>query len=104
MPESPPLAAFVQASLTNGPYIMDAARRAAVLKAIVESCEYRAWALLAGHVRTAHVHVVVDAHAVPEFAMNTFKSYATRILRGSGLETRDRRIWARHGSTRYLWT
>ena len=36
--------------------------------------------------------------------MNAFKSYATRELKHLGLITaEDKKIWVRHGSTRYLW-
>ena len=48
------------------PYNMDQKRRDAVLAAILERCKDREWSLLAGHVRTNHVHVVVEADARPE--------------------------------------
>jgi hypothetical protein len=32
------------------------------------------------------------------------KAYSSRALNDSKLDTPDRRRWARHGSTRYLWT
>lgn len=35
--------------------------------------------------------------------MNDFKAYASRRLSEAGLDGRDRKRWARHGSTRYLW-
>src|SRR2546426_5533490 len=34
--------------------------------------------------------------------MNDFKAYATRKLRERGLVDDQRRVWTRHGSTRYL--
>jgi hypothetical protein len=49
------------------------------------------------------VHVIVDADASPERIMNEFKSYASRELNRMGSETADRKRWARHGSTRWLW-
>ncbi|HWR51210.1 MAG TPA: hypothetical protein VN428_08895 [Bryobacteraceae bacterium] len=36
--------------------------------------------------------------------MTTLKGYASRALTAAGFESADRRRWARHGSTRYLWT
>jgi hypothetical protein len=59
--------------------------------------------MLAAHVRTRHAHVVVQAEASPEMVMTTCKSYASRALNQLGLDGEDRRRWARHGSTRYLW-
>jgi len=91
-------------SMDQPRYEMDEVRRAAVLEAIAETCRYRGWALLAAHVRTTHVHVVVDAEAVPEQVMNSLKSYASRFLNRAGIDGDNRRRWARHGSTRYLWT
>jgi hypothetical protein len=56
--------------------------------------------LLAAHVRTKHVHVVVAGDEKPEKILNDFKAYATRALPGAGA---NRRRWTRHGSTRWLW-
>ena len=97
MPESKPLAEFMRGSLKQEPYSMDQRRRSVVLSAIVETCRYRRWTLLAAHVRRTHVHVVVNPEASPERVMNDLKSYASRALHQQG-------IWARHGSTKYLWT
>lgn len=36
--------------------------------------------------------------------MNSFKADATRRLREYGLVEPTQQVWARHGSTRYLWT
>ncbi|MBC8167540.1 MAG: transposase, partial [Bryobacteraceae bacterium] len=62
------------------------------------------WTLLAAHVRTNHVHVVVAAHRSAEQVMNAFKAYASRALNGMAPDEAERKRWARHGSTRHLWT
>ena len=46
------------------PYGLDAMRRDAVLEAIQQVCAHRGWCLLAAHVRTTHVHTVVEAEAL----------------------------------------
>ena len=84
-------------------YRMDERRRQAVLAAILERCSDRHWDLLAAHVRTNHVHLVVEAEARPERIMNDLKSYASRWLNRLGLDGPARKRWARHGSTRWLW-
>jgi REP element-mobilizing transposase RayT len=84
-------------------YVMDRVRREAVLAAVVERCLDNHWSLLAAHVRTNHVHIVVDAEVQPERIMNDLKSYASRCLNRSGLDDPARKRWARHGSTRWLW-
>ena len=85
------------------PYSMDRSRREAVLAAMVERCSDHHWSLLAAHVRTNHVHMVVEAEVGPERIMNDLKSYASQCLNRLGLDEPARKRWARHGSTRWLW-
>jgi len=84
-------------------YGMDRIRREAVLAGLVERCSNRRWILLAAHVRTNHVHIVVEADARPERIMNDLKSYVSRCLNRLRLDEPNRKRWARHGSTRWLW-
>ncbi len=88
---------------TQPEYILDAERRAIVLATVQEVTNYRKWTLLAVHVRSNHVHLVVSAKPPPERVMNDIKSYASRALNRAGLDTPNRIRWTRHGSTRYLW-
>jgi REP element-mobilizing transposase RayT len=83
-------------------YALDQTRREAVLLALAERSRNRGWNLLAAHVRTNHVHVVIAADVAPERIMNDLKSYASRYLNRLGIDTPDRKRWARHGSTRWL--
>jgi REP element-mobilizing transposase RayT len=89
--------------MNQAPYWLDIDRRATVLAALHEVCLHRKWNLLAAHVRTNHVHVVVEAEARPEMVMHAFKAYASRGLNRLGIDDADRKWWARHGSTRWLW-
>jgi REP element-mobilizing transposase RayT len=84
------------------PYLLDEPARIEVLQAIQEVCVHRGWNLLAAHVRTNHVHVVVESEAKPEKVMNDFKSYASRALNLVDTD-KTRRRWAHHGSARWLW-
>ncbi|MEX0784178.1 MAG: transposase [Dehalococcoidia bacterium] len=65
---------------------------------------FRDWELMALNVRTNHVHAVVDANATPERVMNDYKVWATKRLRTERITAPKRPIWARHGSTIWLWT
>jgi len=85
-------------------YSLDAGRRVAVLDAVREVCLHRDWSLLAAQVRTNHVHLVVRSDVRPEQVMNAFKSYASRRLNRLSMDEPDQKRWARHGSTRWLWT
>ena len=85
------------------PYHLDQIRRDAVLQAIQEVCGHRGWTLLAAHVRSNHVHAVVETETRPERIMSDFKAYASRRLNWMKLDQPNRKRWARHGSTRWLW-
>lgn len=85
------------------PYLMDEVSRGAVLLALRGHCVHRGWGLLACHVRSNHVHAVVEAEVRPEKIMSEFEAYASRALNGLGVDEPGRKRWARHGSTRWLW-
>ena len=95
--------AFEREQMGQAPYRLGRDQRIAVLKAAREVCLHRQWLLLAAHVRTNHVHAVVEADVQPERIMNALKSYASRALNSLGCDPVNRKRWARHGSTRWLW-
>jgi REP element-mobilizing transposase RayT len=70
---------------------------------LLERCTQSNCGLIAAHVRTNQVQIVVAAEARPERLMNDLKSYASRCLNQAGLDQPARKRWARHGSTRWLW-
>lgn len=99
----PVRAAAEKERMEQAPYDLDQIRRDAVLGAIQEVCAHRGWSLLAAHVRSNHVHTVVEAEVSPERIMSDFKTYASRRLNRMSLDEPNRKRWARHGSTRWLW-
>ena len=99
----PQRASTQRKAMAQEPYFLDRDAQAAVLEALRGVCAHRHWGLLAAHVRSNHVHVIVDAEVQPEDIMNDFKSYASRELNRLGRDGSGRRRWARHGSTRWLW-
>ena len=74
-----------------------------MLAALVERCSDRKWDLMGAHVRTDHVHLVIEAETQPERILNDLKSFASRRLNELCLDGPNRKRWARHGSTRWLW-
>ena len=78
--------------MDQAPYNLDEIRRDVVMEAIWEV-----------HARSNHVHTVVDAEIPPERIMSDFKAYASRRLNRLRLDELNRKRWARHGSTRWLW-
>lgn len=89
--------------MNQPPYTLNQVRRDVVLEAIREVCAHRGWSLLAAHVRSNHVHIIVEAEIPPERVINDCKSYASRRLTRIKLDEPSRKRWARHGSTRWLW-
>ena len=73
--------AWEEQRMDQPPYDLDRIRRGAVLEAIQDVCAHRGWSLLAAHVRSNHVHTVVEAEIPPERVMNDFKAYASRRLK-----------------------
>ena len=87
-------AAFELQRMDQAAYQMDRVRRDAVLEAIQGVCAHRGWNLLAAHVRSNHVHTVVEAEVPPERITNDFKAYASRPLNRMRLEEPGRKRWA----------
>ena len=103
MGADPRRAAAERQRMDQAPCLLDRNSRTAVLDALQDVCLHRGWSLLAAHVRTNHVHAVVEAEVPPEKVMNDFKSYASRALNRLERDGSSRKRWARHGSTRWLW-
>ena len=102
-PPNPAREEFERGRMNQSEYILDAERRKVVLGSCRQVCEFRGWWLFVAHVRSNHVHLVVQASDHPQRVMNDLKSYSSRALTKAGFEGMERRRWARHGSTRYLW-
>jgi REP element-mobilizing transposase RayT len=89
--------------LKQPPVKLTAARRAAILAAVKETCEIRKWDLWASNIRSNHVHTVVSANCKPEPILNALKANATRKMREAGCWSSERSPWVYRGSKRYLW-
>jgi hypothetical protein len=84
-------------------YVMSAGERHTVCRAIVALAAERGWLLLAAHVRSTHVHVVIHAERDAGRVMSDLKARASRDLNTAGFENAKRQRWTRHGSTRHLF-
>lgn len=92
-----------ESALAHTPTTLGTRQRAVVDEAIRGVCLHRDWELHALNVRRDHTHVVVSGQCRPEKMMTSFKAWSTRRLREAGLVLNERKVWSRHGSTRYLW-
>ncbi|MFO0857520.1 MAG: hypothetical protein U0640_09225 [Phycisphaerales bacterium] len=86
------------------PFVLSEDMRPIVKKSIEDHAAIRKWLIWALNVRTTHVHLVVDCTGThtPELALQQFKTWGTRRLIAAGLAKSHTRVWADHGSTRYL--
>ncbi len=93
------LARHSQAHMVHAPYMLKGRSACRVLEAMREVCVIRDWQLFAVHVRSTHVHCVVNGPVHPNRAVAEFKAYASRAL---NVTEGYRKRWAREGSTRRL--
>ncbi len=87
--------------LAEPPLLLAREDRELVLHAIVDGAEQRGWQLHCAHVRTNHVHVVIQPETSAERALAYLKARATFALKARHVSRQ--RFWVKHGSTRYLW-
>lgn len=92
------LVAFDRRSMTSAEASLDPNEALIVLRAILETCSFRDWTLLAAQVRSTHAHLVVDGIMEVSSAIRDFKAYASRALNQAGA----RRRWSRGGNARLL--
>ena len=103
LPPKPSRVLAQQERMNQEARTLDREERDWVLDSIRNVCAQRGWVLWAVHVRSTHTHLVVAAPDPPEKVLNDVKAYASRTLNRANRDGADRRRWARHGSTRYLW-
>ena len=105
IPRTPALECSEESRLNPASFRLTEPARRVVEAVVGEVCRRRSWTLHAVNPRSNHVHVVVTApRCAPERVLNSLKSWCTRGFFDHGLIERGRKVWARHGSTIYLWT
>src|SRR5579883_894267 len=101
IPPNPGLEAYRRELMEQEPFLLNAEQRAVVRDAMVEVCSFRGWELFALHIRSNHVHGVVEAAVEGSRIVNPWKACGTRALRRAGLVAAEREIWA-HGASVHL--
>ena len=84
-------------------FVLDQPRRCVVLATLQEVSRHRGWRMLATHVRSNHIHIVVEGSADPDKMLDDYKAYSTRRLKEAGFDPNRRKRWTEGGSTRFLW-
>jgi hypothetical protein len=88
---NPGLMAAELLQMDQPPYEMDEPRRQGAMEGIVARCARHEWRLIALHVRSNHVHIIVGAEEKPEFVMTQLKSAASRRLNVLGFDHQARK-------------
>jgi len=102
-PARPALEQASRDAMKSTPVTFNQDARRVVLGSFIEVAEFRGWRLWAAHVRTEHVHIVIEAAADEDKVLRDLKARATRLLREAELVSPDQPVWVHHGSTRKLW-
>src|SRR5579862_3777576 len=63
--------------MTHAEAKLDLGQSSVVLRALLETCTFRDWTLLAAHVRSTHAHLVVRGIVEVSGAIRDFKAYAS---------------------------
>ncbi len=84
-------------------FLLNESQRKTVLKSIVYACKHYHWHLIAAHVRSNHIHFLLNAEKDPDFIAIKVKAFATRFLKKSHPEIPIQKYWTRGQSTRYVW-
>ena len=84
-------------------FLMNVHERQTVLQSIIDTCQCSSWYLHAAHVRTNHVHIVMQAQKDPGQVAVSLKAYATRYLKKSNPELNREQYWARGSSEGHLF-
>ena len=83
--------------------ILNELQRETVLKSIIHASNHYHWRLYAAHVRTNHIHILINAMEKPDRVTTKIKSFATRFLKTHHPEIPIQKLWARGKSARYVW-
>ena len=97
----PKLQSYKSALMRYPEVNFDKLQRKIVLDTIIQHCRFKSWKIFALHVRSNHVHILVNAGTGPEKVMNQLKSWSTRKLRQAGYNFE--KTWTRHGSTVFVF-
>ncbi|MHA1129057.1 MAG: hypothetical protein ACTSRN_08935, partial [Alphaproteobacteria bacterium] len=102
LPENARFYRHEQEKLKNFPVLLDGGQRQIVRDTIVKHCDIRKWRLYALHVRSNHVHTVVQSDKLIDQVSNELKGWPKRVLRENGFN--PPKVWTGGSSKVYLFT
>ena len=90
LPSDPAMEQQARQTAKQPPYVLGDIERELVCQAVVTLSAERGWNLLAAHVRSNHVHVVIQADRDPGRLMSDLKARASRDLTRANCGAADR--------------
>ena len=91
-------------SMSESEFVLNEMQRNTVLNSVIQTCRYNNWRLFAAHIRSNHVHIVLQSTVAKENTTGKLKIYATKDLKKYHAELSWRKIfWSRHGSMKNIW-
>jgi REP element-mobilizing transposase RayT len=88
--------------LTHPPVELDQTQRTIVLDTLIHHCNLKQWRLFAAHVRSNHVHTVIQAEHPIDAVMTGLKIWSTRKLSENGYVYP--KVWTVGGSKRFIFS
>jgi REP element-mobilizing transposase RayT len=104
LPYNAKLISRIQNKMKHAPFSLDKTHRKIVCNAALEQAKLLRWTLIALHVRSNHLHLVIKPYHAPERMMQTIKAACSRALNKYDPRLTHYKKWTEHGSTRYLWS
>jgi REP element-mobilizing transposase RayT len=84
-------------------FILETSERNTVLESIIETCNYNHWYLHAAHVRTNHVHIILQSNNLGKKTIAILKTYATKALkRNHSALLQRKKYWSKGGSAKFI--
>ncbi len=77
-------------------FILGPQDRNLVLNSVIDACAYRAWHLFCVHIRTNHVHAILQTDLPVDRVLTYLKARATFALKT--LHPHRQRFWSKHGA------
>jgi REP element-mobilizing transposase RayT len=101
---NPNLQKVMRSQCAESAFILNKSQRETVLQSIINTAQFFKWNLIGAHIRSNHVHVIVQSTISKEKTMAKLKAYATQELKKqhAGLQNRNN-FWVEHGSTENIW-
>jgi REP element-mobilizing transposase RayT len=97
-----PLYLLRKKQLSHSPVELEEKQRTIVLDTILQHCSLKQWRLYAAHVRSNHVHTVIQAEHPIDAVMTGLKIWSTRKLSENGYVYT--KVWTVGGSKRFIFS